>query len=122
MYAQLLAAAWEDFLNDPEDDEATPGDLLAQLIELWPMVHPERDGKNDQDGDGHRPKGLGGVATELTYDVTLLRLASTVGIEPQPARFTHPVAERRRLERTLSAAGIDLDALESRANSESDRS
>ncbi len=120
MYSQLLTAAWDEFADDPEYDGATSGELLARLLDLRAAVHPGSDG--EQGGDGLGPKGLDTMANELTYDLTLLRLASAVGIPAEPRRFTDPRSERRRLEGELSTSGVNLGELGGRARAESDGS
>lgn len=108
MYTQLLGAAWEEFAGEPTDDGATPGDLLVRLLDLWPVVQPGAKGRGSDGVPGPSSKGVDTVANHLGYDVTLMRLAATIGIEPDPTGFIDPTAGRRRLESALGEAGIDL--------------
>ena len=49
------------------------------------------------------------LAREVAYDVALLRLARTVGVESGPDRFEQPELERARLEGALRGRGISLE-------------
>jgi len=49
------------------------------------------------------------LALEISYDVALIELATTVGVPTDPSRFEQPQLERQRLEMELAAMGIDLD-------------
>jgi hypothetical protein len=50
------------------------------------------------------------LAAEVSYDRALIKLCIANGIEADARGFSHPGAERARLERNLVAAGIDLAA------------
>jgi len=107
MYTQLLAAAWQADVDGPAPDNASSGDLLGRLLGLRPLIEAG-GGPANTDQDGHPGKGGDLVANQLSYDVTLMALAATVGIDAGPDRFAEPVAERRRLERALGEAGVDV--------------
>ena len=49
------------------------------------------------------------LALQIGYDVALLELAATVGIESGPSRFEQPERERDRLCHALHDMGIELD-------------
>jgi hypothetical protein len=51
------------------------------------------------------------LALQIGYDVALMELAETVGIESGPSRFEQPERERDRLRHALNDMGIDLDVL-----------
>ena len=51
------------------------------------------------------------LATEVGYDRALIKLSLAHDIATSPENFTKPAEERQRLERALSAAGIDLTDL-----------
>jgi len=105
MYTELLAAAWEANADDPSQGNVAPGDLLGRLLELRALIEGTGDPVN-ADGDGHAAKGMDRVANELSYDVTLMALAASVGIGADPDRFVDPEAERCHLERALEEAGV----------------
>jgi hypothetical protein len=102
MYSELLIAS---FQAQPtlESGRATPGHLLAHLLwcrkRLWSSTI--RSGKEPEVD----------LATNLDYDVTLLRFCAARGIVSDPTRFVAPLLERRRLEMELREVGIDLDVL-----------
>jgi hypothetical protein len=51
------------------------------------------------------------LAREVAYDRSLINLCLANGIDVTAARFSHPEAERARLERELATVGFDLSAL-----------
>jgi hypothetical protein len=50
------------------------------------------------------------LAAEVSYDRALIKLCTANGIAADVVGFSHPGAERARLERELATAGIDLAA------------
>jgi len=50
------------------------------------------------------------VAAEIAYDLSLVCLATRLGIDVAPANFVHPKIERDRLELELQCRGVDLEA------------
>jgi hypothetical protein len=48
------------------------------------------------------------LATDVAYDSALLRLCHALALATNVSNFTQPSSERHRLERALSAIGIDL--------------
>ncbi len=115
MYTELLTVAWQTNAHDPAQDGVSRGDLLGRLLEMRALL----DGAGtpvDTDGDGHTPTGVDRVANQLSYDVTLMALAATIGIGADPDLFVEPEAERRRLERALEAAGVAVAEMASQCS------
>jgi hypothetical protein len=104
MYSELLAASWQaaadDRLGGTDGGEA---ELLRHLAErkrqLGALVRARVVEEASAPAD--TPTN---IARNIEYDMTLLRLCTLRGIACGPSRFTHPLAERRRLERALAAA------------------
>jgi hypothetical protein len=48
------------------------------------------------------------LATDVAYDSALIRMCEACALSSNVANFSHPSAERRRLELALTAIGIDL--------------
>ncbi len=55
-----------------------------------------------------KPDAPSQVATELEYDGALIKLCRLHAIPCDPARFTLPTGERRRLEDALESIGVDI--------------
>ena len=100
MYSELLILSYRE---TEADGQVSPGELLANLL--------ASRGRCRRDGRSAR-SGAGTLATELDYDLALLRLCAAMGVDHDPQRFTDPGPERSRLELTLAGAGIDLGALD----------
>jgi hypothetical protein len=49
------------------------------------------------------------LAREISYDGALIRLCTSLQVPASPSGFTHPPAERARLEQLLSDGGVELD-------------
>ncbi len=97
--------------------------LVGLCADLDPLrLPPDRDElvvillQRRRTGRGHeideRHDIADGLALELDRDRMLLRLATAVGIETDPALFASPLPERRRLEELLGEAGVDFWTLE----------
>ena len=102
MYSQLLRASEERAILAGDDAAVeTDGEALARLL-----VYRARlgDGRSSLGGGSARD-----LAVNLDYDLLLLRVCASRGIESSPAAFSRPLIERRRLEIELRAWGIDLD-------------
>ena len=52
------------------------------------------------------------IADQLSYDVALIQLASSVGIPCGLDRFERPDVERKRLESALRSHGFDVEGLD----------
>jgi hypothetical protein len=102
MYSQLLRASQERAILAGDDAAFEPdGETLARLLVYRARL-----------GEGHSSLGGGSardIAANLDYDLVLLRVCASRGIESDPAAFSRPLIERRRLENELRAWGIDLD-------------
>ncbi len=53
-------------------------------------------------------RASGRTATELAYDVALVRLCEAVGAEHDLELFSRPEVARRQMERALARSGIHL--------------
>ena len=51
------------------------------------------------------------LALQIAYDVALIDLAGTVGIDTDPSRFEQPQQERERIERALHELGYSLESV-----------
>lgn len=98
MYAELLAASFDEQLASAA---ATPvSDLLAHVIACRRVLA-------DSSPPGTGPEG--DLAANIEYDLALLRLCASRGIDGDPHRFDRPREERARLEAELARRGVDLD-------------
>jgi len=102
MYTQLLDAAYGQ--RQPPEVGPTEDDALEQVRrcrrELDQGVPPGVD-----------PDTVSVVlALQIGYDVALLELARSFGIDTNPSRFEQPQQERERLERALGALGVSLES------------
>jgi hypothetical protein len=95
MYADLLSQAMSDWPAELTDDA-----LLHYTVACRAAL-PQHD------------LGAGGSAhislvAEIAYDLALINLAATRGIDVSPHNFCHPLIERLRLEGALARQGLDL--------------
>ena len=101
MYTHLLGVAC-DQRTPAGPDDAAPGALAEAKRcrgELKAGLPPGLD-----------PDAVPVVlALEIGYDVALIELAGTVGVQTDSTRFEQPERERERLEEELAALGIELD-------------
>jgi len=99
MYSELLLASFEQ-----ASAEGEPGELLARLIACRHRLlsGPEGGGEAEPASD---------LAANIAYDLALLRLCGSRGIDCDPRLFGQPLAERRRLEEQLAVSGINLAEL-----------
>lgn len=105
MYTQLLEAAWRD-----RPGRTTSGADTSQGGALDEVMRRRRQlGEGLQAGESAEtvPAQL---ALQVAYDVALMDLARSVGIETEPSRFEQPQLERERLEDQLNAQGVILEA------------
>jgi hypothetical protein len=98
MYTQLLEFALRE--RDQNDSRPASGVALADLARcrsglLVDVVAP---------GDS----AMSEVADQLAYDVALVRMARSLGIDWDLGRFNQPLRERHTLERALAVRGIPL--------------
>ena len=98
IYTQLLDSALDEVTTD---NELTPSDALAELVRCRNLL-----------GAGFARTGSNwapaAVADELAYDIALIGLARSLGVECDVNRFDRPGHERARLESELAARGIHL--------------
>lgn len=97
MYVELLESALDEWV-----DGADPVDLVDHaLMCRTKMLTASR--RNDN--------AYGALAAEVSYDRSLIKLAHAHDIDAKAENFVNPSEERRRLERELASAGVDLTAL-----------
>lgn len=107
MYSELLAESLRHQRAGEERSRSSPAALLAEAVECrHRLVHLSAPAGT---GPGGAVSSADSLALQLEYDLALLRLCAARGIECDPSRFVQPPAERRRLEDTLAALGVDLD-------------
>jgi hypothetical protein len=105
MYSELLFASLRSVAGaDRDDDRGRERELLLELAE-----RRRRLGAGPaQIGQPATLEASSGLASQLDYDMVLIRLCRLHGIRFDPADFTRPLVERRRLEGALRDAGVDL--------------
>ena len=96
MYVDLLTRA----LGKGEEGRRSDDLLLADLVHSRARLRAT-------EGDTRTPVAEA-LARELSYDGALIRLCASLDVPTGPACFANPVRERTRLERELTARGLDL--------------
>jgi hypothetical protein len=96
MYVDLLTRA----LGKGEEGHRSDDLLLADLAHSRARLRAI-------DGETRTPVAEA-LARELSYDGALIRLCASLDIPTGPDHFANPVRERNRLERELTARGLDL--------------
>jgi hypothetical protein len=109
MYSELLAMSLS---ADDAAVVAAPGE--KQLLEELREHRHRLQGPGTGDGRSHRADASSHIATELGYDRALIKLCRLHAIPCDPARFTRPSQERRRLEEALEAAGVEVNGTRQR--------
>jgi len=98
MYTQLLDAALHQLsvVGSSQEDVvlAEVQRYRSQLERATPDVDPDTVSA--------------ALASQIGYDVALLRLAELFGIDSDPSRFDRPQLERTRLEAALVERGISF--------------
>lgn len=99
IYTQLLDTALDELASNAR--ELKQGEALADLVRCRNLV-----------GAGFARTrsnwAPAAVADELAYDIALIRLARSLGVECDISRFERPGHERSRLEHQLADRGIRL--------------
>jgi hypothetical protein len=96
MYAHILSQALRDWADD------LSGDALIDFARVC------RTQMLDASPPGSAKSTA--LSAELSYDRALIKLCEAHGIEVKYLSFSRPGQERDRLERRLTAIGIDLMA------------
>lgn len=97
MYVELLATAMNEWV-----DEADHVDLVEHALTCRTnMLTASRRSEN----------AYSALGAEVSYDRALVKLAQALHISTNLSNFSRPSEERRRLERALAEAGVDLGAL-----------
>jgi hypothetical protein len=107
MYVDLLSSALVSRVDQLRGDA-----LLAYVL----SCRAEMLASGAQKGES----AYAALALEIAYDRALLKLCAEQGIAVKASEFSHPQAERRRLEGELAQAGLDLAALTRRRRRELD--
>jgi hypothetical protein len=98
MYSQLLDAAFDAGAPDVHGSRAAHfSDLLLCQIQRQDRVN------------GQRPAAPSALASQVAYDLALIRLARSVGLACQPNDFSQPEVQRHELHRALASRGIHLN-------------
>jgi hypothetical protein len=100
MYTQLLEAAVEaramhDNADAIESPFAEASRCRRQLVVAASVGT-----------DGDRTSAV--LAHQVSYDISLMELARSVGIDCDPNEFDRPEQQRRKLEHALQTRGINL--------------
>jgi hypothetical protein len=103
MYAQLLEAA----LRQRPAEPAPPDEGVRVALARVAQTHRELEQRRGVDQDAEAVAAE--LALQIGYDVALVELAQSLGIETGPSRFEQPLQERRRLEGELRELGITVD-------------
>lgn len=109
MYTHLLSSVLDDWVD------AFTGDALvdyALVCRAEMLASPSRYSNSSRDWSAYSALGA-----EIAYDRALIKLCAANGIEVSVKGFSHPAAERARLERQLAISGIDLMDLARRPDS-----
>jgi hypothetical protein len=104
MYSELLVASLRS--TDPARDGA--GTTEAALLSELAACRRDLTRALPADAAGGGVDASADIARQVDYDLALIRLCRLRGIDCDPARFTRPLVERRRLEDALVAAGVEL--------------
>jgi hypothetical protein len=98
MYTHLLSSVFDEWVD------ALTGEAL---IDYALICRAETLGQLSQDARG-RTSAYIALGAEVAYDRALIKLCVASGIEVSAEGFSHPAAERNRLERKLASCGINL--------------
>ena|ERR1700722_5573518 len=101
IYVQLLDAALAE--APPPPDDTTAGDALSELLRRRAGLYTGESSR------GEKLWAPDAVASELAYDMALIRLARFLGIECDADDFELPRKGRARVELSLISKGIRLD-------------
>ena len=102
MYTQLLEAALE--ARAPSDEADTIDTPLSEALRCRRQLATAMATSLGVGVD--RTSSL--LAHEVAYDISLMELARSVGINCDPNDFDRPEPQRRKLEHVLQSRGFDL--------------
>jgi len=109
MYTYILEAAIRD--RSQPDAEMSTDEALAVFLEC--RLHLESSASSERSADW----GSAALANQVGFDLALIDLADTVGLECDPSSFDQPQRGRIALERELISRGIPLDERSHHTNS-----
>ena len=92
MYADILSSVLNDWVDE------LSGSALIDFAQVCRVQMIESSGGT----------AVVALAAELSYDRALIKVCEAHTINTTTRRFSHPKEERARLERELTAIGIDL--------------
>jgi hypothetical protein len=95
MYAHLLLCAFDDWVDQLTGNALVEYAVICRVEMLASAPHSGAPGSL-------------ALAAEISYDRALIKLCTDNGIVADALGFSHPGAERARLEHDLAVAGIDL--------------
>jgi hypothetical protein len=98
MYTHLLSSVFDDWVDALSGETLIDYALICRAETLGPL---------SQDARGSTSAYIA-LGAEVAYDRALIKLCVANGIEVSAEGFSHPAAERNRLERELASCGIDL--------------
>jgi len=100
MYTHLLSSVLDDWV-----DKFTGEALVDYALVCRAATLASRPGGS---GNGMDESACIALSAEIAYDRALLKLCAANGIQVSTDGFSHPTAERARLERELETHGIGL--------------
>ena len=109
MYTYILEAALRD--RGQPDSGMTARDALAVLFECRRQLDSIASAESSADWSATA------LANQVAYDLALIDLVRSLGLDCDPSSFDQPQRRRIELERELISRGIPLDELDQRASS-----
>ena len=100
MYTHLLSSVLDDWVDEFTGDALVDYALVCRAATL--ASRPRYS------GNGMDESACIALGAEIAYDRALIKLCAANGIEVSAESFSHPAAERARLEHELAAQGIGL--------------
>jgi hypothetical protein len=100
MYTQLLEAALE--ARAPSDEADTVDTPLSEALRCRRQLATATSSGVGVD------RTSSALAHQVAYDISLMELARSVGINCDPNDFDRPEPQRRKLEHVLQSRGFDL--------------
>lgn len=107
MYTQLLGVALEE--RGLSAIRPTTGDAFAEVLRCRHRLSSSVPIPRDPD------RASTAVADQLAYDVALIELAESLGIDCGPLRFGRLPSGRNAVEQALISRGVPLDDLDQRS-------
>ena len=109
MFTQLLEAALKARATSADTDDI--GSAFAEVLRCRRQLAVAASAGTD----GDRTSGV--LAHQVSYDISLMELAHSLGIDCGPNEFERPEQQRHKLENTLQTRGIELSQAEEATSS-----